>query len=67
MRGMLDDRARLLLKTLIERYIADGQPVDDFGGRHAPQRCFRFVRCLQEAGRRSSDCAGRADFSDRTM
>ena len=24
---MLDDRARLLLKTLIERYIADGQPV----------------------------------------
>ena len=27
MRGMLDDRARLLLKTLIERYIADGQPV----------------------------------------
>lgn len=27
MRGMLDERARLLLKTLIERYIADGQPV----------------------------------------
>ncbi len=25
--AMLDDRARLLLKTLIERYIADGQPV----------------------------------------
>jgi heat-inducible transcriptional repressor len=24
---MLDDRARLLLKTLIERYIADGEPV----------------------------------------
>jgi heat-inducible transcriptional repressor len=24
---MLDDRARILLKTLIERYIADGQPV----------------------------------------
>ena len=24
---MLDDRARLLLKTLVERYIADGQPV----------------------------------------
>ena len=24
---MLDDRSRLLLKTLIERYIADGQPV----------------------------------------
>ena len=24
---MLDDRARLLLKTLIERYIADGQPI----------------------------------------
>src|ERR671913_562512 len=24
---MLDDRARLLLKTLIERYIAEGQPV----------------------------------------
>ena len=23
----MDDRARLLLKTLIERYIADGQPV----------------------------------------
>ena len=25
--GMLDERARTLLKTLIERYIADGQPV----------------------------------------
>ncbi len=24
---MLDDRARILLKTLVERYIADGQPV----------------------------------------
>ncbi|MGE8320664.1 MAG: heat-inducible transcriptional repressor HrcA [Comamonas sp.] len=24
---MLDDRARLLLKTLVERYIADGQPI----------------------------------------
>ena len=24
---MLDQRARLLLKTLIERYIADGEPV----------------------------------------
>jgi len=24
---MMDDRARLLLKTLVERYIADGQPV----------------------------------------
>ena len=24
---MLDDRARTLLKTLIERYIAEGQPV----------------------------------------
>ena len=27
MNRMLDDRARLLLKTLVERYIADGQPV----------------------------------------
>ncbi len=25
--GMLDDRAKTLLKTLVERYIADGQPV----------------------------------------
>src|ERR1700745_1730 len=24
---MLDDRAKLLLKTLVERYIAEGQPV----------------------------------------
>jgi heat-inducible transcriptional repressor len=24
---MLEDRARILLKTLIERYIAEGQPV----------------------------------------
>ena len=24
---MLDDRAKLLLKALVERYIADGQPV----------------------------------------
>jgi heat-inducible transcriptional repressor len=27
MNSMLDDRARTLLKTLVERYIADGQPV----------------------------------------
>ncbi|MEY3632552.1 MAG: heat-inducible transcriptional repressor HrcA, partial [Pseudomonadota bacterium] len=27
MRPMLDDRSRNLLKTLIERYIAEGQPV----------------------------------------
>jgi heat-inducible transcriptional repressor len=27
MRTMLDDRSRSLLKTLVERYIADGQPV----------------------------------------
>jgi heat-inducible transcriptional repressor len=27
MNSMLDDRARALLKTLVERYIADGQPV----------------------------------------
>ena len=27
MTAMLDDRARTLLKTLVERYIADGQPV----------------------------------------
>jgi len=27
MNFMLDDRARMLLKTLVERYIADGQPV----------------------------------------
>ncbi|MFO0102633.1 MAG: heat-inducible transcriptional repressor HrcA, partial [Betaproteobacteria bacterium] len=27
MSPMLDQRARLLLKTLIERYIADGEPV----------------------------------------
>src|SRR5882672_12062267 len=26
-KSMLDERARLLLKTLVERYIADGQPV----------------------------------------
>ena len=27
MKGMLDDRAKTLLKTLVERYIADGTPV----------------------------------------
>ena len=27
MKSMLDDRARSLLNTLVERYIADGQPV----------------------------------------
>ena len=27
MTGMLDERAKMLLKTLVERYIADGQPV----------------------------------------
>ena len=25
--NMLDDRAKVLLKALVERYIADGQPV----------------------------------------
>ena len=33
---MLDDRARLLLKTLIERYIADGQPVGSRTLSNAP-------------------------------
>ena len=28
MKNMLDERARPLLKTLVERYIAEGQPVD---------------------------------------
>ena len=28
---MLDDRAKLLLKALVERYIADGQPVGSRG------------------------------------
>ena len=27
MSGMIDRRAQTLLKTLIERYVADGQPV----------------------------------------
>ena len=27
MKAMLDERAKTLLKTLVERYIADGQPV----------------------------------------
>src|SRR6476660_5512116 len=27
LRHMLDDRAKLLLKTLVERYIAEGQPI----------------------------------------
>jgi heat-inducible transcriptional repressor len=27
MKSTMDDRARSLLKTLVERYIADGQPV----------------------------------------
>ncbi len=27
MHAMLDDRSRSLLKTLVERYIADGQPL----------------------------------------
>ena len=43
---MLDDRAKLLLKALVERYIADGQPVGSrtlsrpragFVSRHHPQ------------------------------
>jgi len=33
---MLDDRAKLLLKTLVERYIADGQPVGSRTLSHAP-------------------------------
>ncbi len=32
---MLDDRAKLLLKTLVERYIADGQPVGSRTLSHA--------------------------------
>src|SRR5437868_2835795 len=33
---MLDDRAKLLLKTLVERYIADGQPVGSRALSRAP-------------------------------
>lgn len=36
MHGMLDDRSRLLLKALVERYIADGQPV---GSRTLSKAC----------------------------
>jgi heat-inducible transcriptional repressor len=32
---MLDDRSKLLLKALVERYIADGQPI---GSRTCPRR-----------------------------
>jgi heat-inducible transcriptional repressor len=33
---MLDERAKSLLKTLVERYIADGQPV---GSRTLSRAC----------------------------
>jgi heat-inducible transcriptional repressor len=36
MKNMLDERARTLLKTLVERYIADGQPV---GSRTLSRAC----------------------------
>jgi heat shock gene repressor HrcA len=36
MKSMLDERARTLLKTLVERYIADGQPV---GSRTLSKAC----------------------------
>ncbi len=36
MKNMLDERARMLLKTLVERYIADGQPV---GSRTLSRAC----------------------------
>ena len=53
---MLDDRARLLLKTLIERYIADGQPVGSrslarFSGLEVSPATIRNVMAdLEEMG-----------------
>lgn len=53
---MLDDRARSLLKTLIERYIADGQPVGSralsrFSGLDLSPATIRNVMAdLEEAG-----------------
>jgi transcriptional regulator of heat shock response len=38
---MLDERAKTLLKTLIERYIAEGQPV----GSRALSKVFRALTC----------------------
>lgn len=53
---MLDDRARILLKTLIERYIADGQPVGSrslsrYSGLDLSAATVRNVMAdLEEAG-----------------
>lgn len=54
--GMLDERARTLLKTLVEHYIADGQPVGSralskFSGLDLSPATIRNVMAdLEEAG-----------------
>jgi heat-inducible transcriptional repressor len=53
---MLDDRARILFKTLVERYITDGQPVGSrvlskFSGLELSPATIRNVMAdLEEAG-----------------
>ena len=53
---MLDDRAKLLLKTLVERYIADGQPVGSrtlsrtAGLELSPATIRNVMSDLEEAG-----------------
>ena len=54
--GLMDERARLLLKTLVERYIADGQPVGSrtlsraSGLELSPATIRNVMSDLEEAG-----------------
>ena len=53
---MLDDRAKLLLKALVERYIADGQPVGSrtlsrsYGIELSPATIRNVMSDLEELG-----------------
>ena len=67
MKLMLDERAKILLKTLVERYIADGQPVGSrtlsraSGLELSPATIRNVMADLEELGLIASPhtCAGR--------
>ena len=46
---MLDDRAKLLLKALVERYIADGTPVGSRTLSRASGLELSFAGCIENA------------------
>jgi len=68
---MLDDRSKLLLKTLVERYIADGEPVGSrtlsraAGLELSPATIRNVMSDLEELGLIASPHTSAAAFRPR--